>query len=136
MPSLASEGRRRSNTLVFVALLSFVGILAPAVYHQQHQHHPVVRRQRNERVVLPRDDLLDGPHRAAHRPKHGAEDEDDGEVPSSSHDREGGGTDRRVGGSDAEEETRCDLAHGFPAANGEEVGPTRIIPPDEPWGEP
>jgi hypothetical protein len=43
--------KKRSQTLVFVALLSFVGILAPVVYHQQHMHHPVVRRQRNERVV-------------------------------------------------------------------------------------
>lgn len=75
------DGRRRSPTLVFVALLSFVGILAPTVYHQQHMHHPVVRRQRNERVVLPRSDIHrghdddavdDGHHpRAQHRHRQG-----------------------------------------------------------------
>ena len=27
------------------------GILAPVVYHQEHMHHPVVRRERHERVV-------------------------------------------------------------------------------------
>lgn len=46
--------RKRSSTLAFGALLAFVALLAPVVYHQQHKHHPVVRHVRDERVVLPR----------------------------------------------------------------------------------
>jgi uncharacterized membrane protein YgcG len=44
---------RCGSTTLFVILLVFVAGLAPAVFHRGSSQHPIIRRERNERVVLP-----------------------------------------------------------------------------------